>query len=82
MSKMYASKIQGENEVCNKRTNFLLSDKYIGNINTKLLKSIPCNLRITKNHTWIPQGALDLGFSFQHVPLGGISSFVLALLTL
>ena len=42
-------------------TNFLLSDKYIGNINTKLLKSILCTLRITENHTQISQDVLDLG---------------------
>ena len=42
------------------------------NINTKLLKSILCTLKITKKHTWISQGVLDLVFSFQHLRLGSI----------
>ena len=49
---------------------------YIGNINTNLLKAIPCTLRITKDLTSISQDALDLGPYFQHLRLGGISIFV------
>ena len=72
MGKTYASKKQGYN----KSSNFLLSDMYIGNINTNLLKVILRTLRITKDLTWISQDALDLGPSFQHLRLCGISSFV------
>ena len=72
MGKTYASKKQGYN----KSSNFLLSDMYIGNINTNLLKVIPRTLKITKDLTWISQDALNLGPSFQHLRLGGISSFV------
>ena len=77
MGKTYASKKQGYK----KSSNFLLSDMYIGNINTNLLKVIPLTLRITKDLTWISQDALDLGPSFQHLRLGGISSFVYWLLS-
>ena len=52
----------------------------MSNINTKLLQSVPCASRITKNHTRISQGTLDLGPYFHHVILGGISSFLLTLL--